>query len=76
VAISVLLVIGAGLLGRTLLRLYSLEAGFQRQDVTLISVKTDRAGLQGHALRDRILESLRAMPGGGVGQLRNVAAEP
>jgi predicted permease len=63
VAISVLLVIGSGLLGRTLLRLYSLEAGFQRQDVTLISVKTDRAGLQGHALRDRILESLRSMPG-------------
>jgi predicted permease len=26
-------------------------------------VKTDRAGLQGHALRGRILESLRSMPG-------------
>jgi predicted permease len=63
VAISVLLVIAAGLLGRTLLRLYSLEAGFHGQDVTLISVKTDRAGLQGHALRGRILESLRSMPG-------------
>ena len=63
VAISVLLVIGAGLFGRTLLRLYSLETGFHREDVILISVKTDRAGLQGHALRDRILESLRSMPG-------------
>src|SRR4029077_15119708 len=31
VAISVLLVIGAGLFGRTLLRLYSLEAGFHRE---------------------------------------------
>jgi hypothetical protein len=30
--------------------------------VILISVKTDRAGLQGHALRGRILESLRSMP--------------
>jgi predicted permease len=63
VAISVLLVIGAGLFGRTLLRLYSLETGFHREDVMLISVKTDRAGLQGHALRGRILESLRSMPG-------------
>jgi predicted permease len=63
VAISVLLVIGAGLFGRTLLRLYALESGFHREDVTLISVKTDRASLQGHALRGRILESLRSMPG-------------
>jgi predicted permease len=63
VAISVLLVIGAGLFGRTLLRLYSLETGFQREDVILMSVKTDRASLQGHALRSRILESLRSMPG-------------
>ena len=63
VAISVLLVIGAGLFGRTLLRLYSIETGFHREDVILISVKIDRAGLQGHALRGRILESLRSMPG-------------
>ena len=63
VAISVLLVIGAGLFGRTLLRLYSIETGFHREDVILISVKTDRASLQGHALRGRILESLRSMPG-------------
>ena len=46
VAISVLLVIGAGLFGRTLLRLYSIETGFHRDDVTLISVKTGQAGLQ------------------------------
>jgi len=63
VAISAVLLIGAGLFGRTLLRLYTVEAGFQREDVVLISVKTDRSGLQGHALRERILESLRSMPG-------------
>jgi predicted permease len=63
VAISLLLLIGAGLFGRALLRLYSLETGFQRADVILVSVKTDRASLQGHALRDRILESLRSLPG-------------
>jgi predicted permease len=63
VAISVLLVIGAGLFVRTLLRLHSIETGFHPEDVSLISVKTDRASLQGHALRGGILESLRAMPG-------------
>jgi predicted permease len=63
VAISVLLVIGAGLFGRSLLRLYAIETGFHLEDVTLISVKTDRAGLQGHVLRSRILESLRSIPG-------------
>jgi predicted permease len=63
VAISLLLLIGAGLFGRTLVRLYSIETGFHPQDVILISVKTDRASLQGHALRGRILESLRSIPG-------------
>ena len=58
-----LLLIGAGLFGRTLLRLYSAETGFDRQDVIFMSVKTDGAGLQGNALRGRILESLRSMPG-------------
>src|SRR5260370_16194874 len=63
VAISVLLVIGAAVFGRTLMLLYSIESGFHREDVILISVKTDRASLQGHALRGHILESLRSMPG-------------
>jgi predicted permease len=63
VAISVLLVICAGLFGRTLLRLYSIETGFRHDDVSLISVKTDRAAAQGHELRAGILESLRSMPG-------------
>ena len=63
VAISALLVIGAGLFGRTLLRLYSIETGFHGENVSLISVKTDRAALQGHALRGSILASLRSMPG-------------
>jgi predicted permease len=75
VAISVLLVIGAGLFGRTLLRLYAMETGFHREDVMLISVKTDRAGLQGNALRGSILESLRSMPGVASASFGNVAAE-
>jgi len=63
VAISILLLIGAGLFGRTLLRLYSLETGFHREDVTLVSVKTDGASMSGNALRGRILETLRSLPG-------------
>src|SRR5260370_36758074 len=47
VAISLLLLIGAGLFGRTLLRLYSIETGFHREDGNLISVKPDPATLQG-----------------------------
>lgn len=62
-AISILLVIGAGLFGRTLLQLYLSEAGFRSDDVTLISLKTDYANLQGHELRESILTSLRSMPG-------------
>jgi len=73
VAISVLLVIGAGLFGRTLLRLYAIETGFHRDDVTLISVKTDRAGVQGSTLRRQILESLRSMPGVASASFENAA---
>jgi predicted permease len=73
VAISVLLVIGAGLFGRTLLRLYAIETGFHREDVTLISVKTDRASVQGSALRGQILESLRSMPGVASASFENAA---
>jgi hypothetical protein len=73
VAISVLLVIGAGLFGRTLLRLYAIETGFHREDVTLISVKTDRAGVQGSTLRGQILESLRSMPGVASASFENAA---
>lgn len=73
VAISVLLVIGAGLFGRTLLRLYAIETGFHREDVTLISVKTDRASVQGSTLRGQILESLRSMPGVASASFENEA---
>jgi len=63
VAISLPLLVGAGLFGRSLIRLFSHETGFRPEDVTLITVKTDQASQQGHALRARVLESLRSMPG-------------
>lgn len=58
-----LLLIGAGLFGRTLLQLYSIETGFDRTDVVLFSVDSNRAGLHGHALQSRILQDLRSIPG-------------
>lgn len=63
VAISVLLLIGAGLFGRTLLHLHSMETGFESDGVTLFSVNADWSGLQGHELRNRVLEGLQPMPG-------------
>ena len=63
VAISVVLLIGAGLFGRTLLRLYSLETGFDRGDVLLFSANADHAALRGPALRTRVLQDLRSIPG-------------
>jgi predicted permease len=63
VAISVVLLIAAGLFGRTLLRLYSLETGFDRGNVRVFAVNSDRAALRGAELRARILQELRSMPG-------------
>ncbi len=63
VAISLVLLIGAGLFGRTLLRLYSLETGFDRSNVLLFSVNSDHASLRGSELRARILQDLRSIPG-------------
>jgi predicted permease len=63
VAISVVLLIAAGLFGRTLLRLYSLETGFDDGDVMVFSVNSDHAALRGPELRTRILQDLRAVPG-------------
>lgn len=63
VAISLLLLIGAGLFGRTLLNVYAMENGFDGNRVTLFSVSADRAALQGQALRSRVMRDLRLMPG-------------
>ncbi len=66
VAISLLLLIGAGLFGRSLLNMYSVDAGFERRGVLLFSVSTAKAGYQGSRLRDiqaRILAELETLPG-------------
>jgi predicted permease len=63
VAISVVLLIAAGLFGRTLLRLYSLETGFDRGNVLLFDVDATHAALRGPELRTRLLQDLRSLPG-------------
>jgi len=63
VAISMVLLIGAGLFARTLLRVYAIETGFDRANVLLFSVNASHATLRGPALQARILEDLRHAPG-------------
>jgi predicted permease len=63
IAISAVLLIGAGLFGRTLVRLYAMETGFDRTNVLLFSVNASHASVRGPALRTRVLEDLRHAPG-------------
>jgi predicted permease len=66
VAISLLLLIGAGLFGRTLRNLYSVDAGFDRQGVVLFSINAGKAGYQGPRLRElqaQVVQELKTLPG-------------
>jgi len=66
VAISTLLLIGAGLFGRTLLNMYFLDAGFDSHNVLLFRVSTDKAGIRGdklHQVEARLLSELKTLPG-------------
>ena len=66
VAISLMLLIGAGLFGRTLMNMYSLDAGFDRHGVLMFSVNTGRAGYKGQRLREvegRIIQEIQSLPG-------------
>jgi macrolide transport system ATP-binding/permease protein len=66
IALSLLLVIGAGLFVRTLSNLESIDLGFNREKVLLFSLVARQAGYSDEAL-DRLYESLRtqlaAVPG-------------
>jgi putative ABC transport system permease protein len=66
IAVSVVLLIGAGLFGRTLLHMYTLDAGFARDGVLLFRVDAAKAGYAGDRLRavqPRILEEVDGLPG-------------
>jgi predicted permease len=65
-AISALLLIGAGLFVRTLINMYTLEAGFDRHGVVLFSTNARRLGFDRHRFQElhtRLPAELRALPG-------------
>jgi predicted permease len=66
IAVSVVLLVGAGLFGRTLLHMYTLDAGFSRDGVLLFSLNAARAGYAGdrlHAVRGLIVGAVESLPG-------------
>jgi len=66
VALSLLLLIGAGLFVRSLEKLKSLDAGFNRENVLLVSTDPLMIGYQGRQIADlyqRMLERIKTIPG-------------
>jgi len=66
VALSLVLVVGAGLLARTLRNLETLDPGFDSRNVLLFGLDPTRAGYKEDRLREldqRLLERLSEMPG-------------
>jgi predicted permease len=66
VALSLLLLIGAGLFARSLEKLKSLDAGISRENVLLVSTDPRMIGYQGRQIADlyqRMLESIKTIPG-------------
>ena len=65
-ALSLALLVGAGLFVRTLHNLESVDLGFDREHVVLIDADAAHAGYKGHRLRtfyDELLERTRRVPG-------------
>jgi predicted permease len=66
VALSLLLLVGAGLFVRTLINLQSLPSGFNQENVLLVSTDINSAGYQGFqlsALVREVEEKVKAVPG-------------
>jgi putative ABC transport system permease protein len=66
VALSLVLVAGAGLFMRTFTTLATLDTGFDRDPVLVVSVRTSDSGVERSdraALFDRVTEAVRALPG-------------
>jgi predicted permease len=66
VALSLSLLIIAGLFVRTLGKLYTLDAGFKKENVLLVSTDARMIGYQGKqvaALHQRLLERFKTIPG-------------
>jgi predicted permease len=58
IALALLLMVGAGVFGRTLVNLHGVELGFNPRNVLLFSINTAGAGYQGRAAYD-VFEELR-----------------
>jgi predicted permease len=66
VVFSLVLLVAAGLFGRTVWRLHSIETGFDRENVLLFSIRPGAIGYQGDALAqlyERLRSELSALPG-------------
>ena len=66
VVFSLVLLVGAGLFGRTLVKLHSIGLGFDREHVLLFTVRPSAVGYQGPALLDlyaKIRNELSRLPG-------------
>ncbi len=75
IAISLLLLIGAGLFVRSLRNLRSLDPGFLRESVLLVNVDPEQSGYKGQRLRqfyERLLERARSFPGVRAASLANI----
>ena len=64
-AVSMILVVGATLFLRTLVNLYSVDRGFEADDVIVVSVRSSRPyeAARGFAVQRAILERLKGVPG-------------
>ncbi|HTS30379.1 MAG TPA: ABC transporter permease [Bryobacteraceae bacterium] len=66
IAVSMLLVVGAGLFVRTLVNLHSIDVGFNRENLLLLSLNGQQAGYKGAALARfyaDLMEKFREIPG-------------
>ena len=76
VALCTVLLISAGLMGRTLTKLRSLDAGFDRDQVAVFSLDPRVGGLDGKqawAFQQRLLEAVRNAPGVDAAAIANRA---
>ncbi len=75
VALSLLLLVGAGLFVRSLVNLRELDPGFLRENVLLVRTSAGSIGYKGQRLRtfeDRLLDAASRLPGVRVASLANV----
>jgi predicted permease len=66
IALSLVLLVAAGLFGGTLANLHAIETGFNREDLLLFTIRARSAGYEGPALTriyEELRERLRQVPG-------------